>query len=144
MTKENTQSKPRRRFGDEDIASVQTALEKGQLNYEPRNRLKTMRGLLDELREDIIALRQRGYTLVVIADMLRDGGFDHLTPSTLRKYVSAVSARKRRRKRSVRTTNVTRPSASTPPPQTPLRPAQSSAAPTRRGEFTVTPDREDL
>ena len=134
--------KMRQRFRDEDLTKLQKALTTGQQRYEPKNTSKSMKAMVAAVREDIIQLRERGYTVSVIADMVRDGGFDHLTPSTLCRYISEASARKRRRKRSGTTNKVTRPS--TPPLRAPSTAAQSSPAPRRRGEFTPSADCEDL
>ena len=131
--------KPRRRFHAEDVAILQDALATGQQNYEPRNSSKSMRGLLSEVRRDILALRRRGFTVTTIAAMIHEGGFSDLAPSTLRRYVSEASASKRRR--AVKPSNLT---ASLPPPQATANPAPSSAAPVRGAEFPVIPDREDL
>ena len=101
-----------------------------------------MAGLLTALRDDIASLRRRGYTIDVIATMVIEGGFDHLAPSTLRRYISETTARKRRRRK--RTVQPQAVRASAPAPQVPSNPTQSSATRARSGEFSVTPDRTDL
>ena len=141
---ESTPPKTRQRFRDEDLTKLQTALTAGQRRYEPRSASKSMKAMVAAVRDDIIELRQRGYTVSMIADMVRDGGFDHLAPSTLRRYVSEASARKRRRKRPGTTKKVLRSPASTPPAQPPSNAAQSSPVRPRRAEFPVRPDHKDL
>ena len=138
---QRTEIKPRQRFHDEDVARLKAALDTGQQKYEPKIRSKSMGDLMNAMRKDIVTLRERGYTITTIASMIHEGGFDHLAPATLRKYVSAASARKRRPKRSAKTRPV---SASTPPPLAPSIPAQSPDTPARSAEFTVNPDHEDL
>ena len=141
---ERTPPKSRQRFRDEDRTKLQTALTKGQQRYEPRNASMSMKAMVAAVRDDIIELRQRGYTVSMIADMVCDGGFDHLAPSTLRRYVSEASARKRGRKRPGTTKKAIRSPASPPPSQPPSNAAQSSPMRPRRAEFDVAPDREDL
>ena len=134
--------KPRRRFRDEDVEKLKAALITGQQNFEPKGRSKSMRDLLTALRKDIVALRQRGYTVDVIATMIHEGGFNHIAPSTLRRYVSESSARKRRHRKHGTKPQPVR--ASTLGPLDSSNPAQSSATSAQDAGFTVIPDREDL
>ena len=123
--------KPSRRFHDEDVEKLKTALTSGQQNFEPKSRSKSMRDLLTALRKDIVALRRRGYTVDMIATMVIEGGFDGFAPSTLRRYISETTARKRgtgiagAKPQPVRSL--------TPPPPDPPNPAQSSATPAQGG-----------
>ena len=136
-----TESKTRQRFDDNAVQTLRQALKTGQEKSEPKRNSRNMRDLMCALRGEIVELRDRGYTVAEIAEMVFHGGFNQLKPSTLRRYVSTVSARKRRRKRSVEPKRVR---ASTPPPQAPSSPTQSPGIPTRSAEFAVIPDHEDL
>lgn len=133
--------KPRRRYRDEDVAKLKAALTTGQRNIEPKTRSKSMRDLLTALRQDIVALRQRGYTVEMIATMVLEGGFGDFAPSTLRRYISETTARTRRRRTPVVDR---RPVSPSPPPAQAPNPAQSSATSAQDAGFEVRPDREDL
>ena len=139
---QSSEPKPPRRYHDEDVEKLKAALATGQQNFEPKSHSKSMRDLLTALREDIVALRQGGYTVAVIATMIHEGGFNHVAPSTLRRYVSETSTRKRRHRKHGAKPQPVR--VSTPPPLGPSNPAQSSATPAQGARFPVIPDREDL
>ena len=134
MSQGTPESKLRRRFGDEDVERLKSVLASGQKNYRPKSSSKSMRDLLNALRRDIVALRKRGFTVSTIADMIHEGGFKDVAPSTLRRYISEASAKNRRQKPPVKPAPVR---ASVPSPQSPPDPAQ-------RPSFTPIPDRDDL
>ena len=138
---QESEPKPRRRFRDEDVEKLKDVLTTGQQNYTPKSSSKSMRDLVNALRRDIVALRKRGFTVSMIADMIHEGGFKDVAPSTLRRYISETSASKPRQKRTVKPKPVR---ASVPPSQAPPDPGQSSDTPTRGAELTPIPDRDDL
>ena len=138
----SSEPKPRQRFHDADVEKLKAALTTGQQNFEPKSRAMGMRDLMAALREDIVALRQRGYTVDVIATMIHEGGFNYIAPSTLRRYLSETSARKRRHRKHGAKPQPVR--ASTPGPLDSSNPAQSSATSAQDAGFAVIPDREDL
>ena len=133
--------KPRRRFHDADVEKLQAALTTGQQNREPKSRSRSMRDVVWAARADIVTLRKRGYTVGVIAEMIHGGGFSDVALSTLRRYVSETSTRKRRRKLPPQSI-----AARQSPPHSQDAPgtAQSPAAPARAAEFDVIPDHDDL
>ena len=53
---------------------------------DPAKRQMTKQEAVAELREEIIALRDKGHTLEDIAELLKGGGLD-ITPPTLKGYL---------------------------------------------------------
>jgi hypothetical protein len=85
------------------------------------------------LADDIRALKARGYTLAMVADMLTAQGIP-ISHATLRTYLSRIG-RPRQPKRKPKAGLAGKSPASNGPPLTPL--ASS-------GRFAVRPDTEDL
>lgn len=110
----------------------------------------SMRHLIEDLKDDIRALRERGYTIDQICRLVTGADeFQALAPSTLRRYVSAATGKRRRRRGGG---SKGRATPATPAPGTgpnadagEARPGdETTPAGTRRGEFEAVPDREDL
>ena len=118
-------------------------------NETPRERRMSMRDLIGDLTDDIRALRELGYTIDEICRLITGGEeFRHVAQSTLRRYVSATTGRRRPRKRGAKA----RAKPPTPAPHAAVREPPGQAHPgdetpsasTRRGEFRPIPDRDDL
>ena len=142
-----TDNKSRRTYSAEHKSELHRIFTEAA-NQTPNNRqTMSMRDLIGDLKDDIHNLRQSGYTIDEICELITGGGVE-AAPSTLRRYVSAATGKRRTRRRDAKA----RPNPTTPAPDTGPRAGAEKAAPgdettsanTRRGEFQVTPDRDDL
>ena len=133
------------------IYSVEHADELRRIFSEatPPNQRMSMRALIGELAEDIRAMRERGYTIDEICQLVTGADeFKGIAQSTLRRYLSAATGKRRPRRRD--TKGRVRPA--TPAPDTAAQADAAKADPDhpstsgtqRRGEFRPIPDREDL
>ena len=143
------EKKPRQTYGREQQDKLHQVFAKAA-NENPKNRhAMSMRNLIGTLSAEIRALRERGYTIDEICALITAAKeFEHLAQSTLRRYVSATTGTPRPRKRGAKA----RAKPPTPAPHAAPREPPGQAHPgdetpsgsTRRGEFEIAPDREDL
>ena len=98
------QKKTRQTYDTEHISELQKVFSEAA-NQTPRNRKNmSMRGLIWELKDDINGLRKRGYTIDEICLLITASDeFEDIAQSTLRRYVSAATGKRRGRRRKTMT-----------------------------------------
>lgn len=138
----DTQStKPRRRYTDTDLDKLRAALKAGEEKHVPASKTYAMGDMLKALREEITDYRRRGYSIDQICQMITEGGFKQ-AHSTLRRYISELSPKRRKRAGKKKPKpNPRNPDSHSTPPTDPAPPGDSSDGNTGR---TVRPDHEDL
>ena len=142
-----TDKKSRHTYSAEHTDTLRQIFAKAASETPRNQRHMSMRDLVRDLRDDIHGLRECGYTIDEICELITGGGVE-AAPSTLRRYVSAATGKRRPRRRGAKA----RPNPTTPAPDTGPRTDAAKAHPgdettsasTHRGEFEPTPDREDL
>ena len=126
-------------YQEHHVSQMKKALENGEAKYEPKKRSIGIAELVHQVREDIDHLREKGYTINQICDMIIEGGFA-VAHSTLKRYVGAARQQPGTRKRKR--------------PEVLAKKAQSVSNPAKRMEETdpkgrrtaegIVGDREDL
>ena len=144
-----TEKKTRQTYGQEHKDELRRIFTEAEIETPRHQRHMSMRDLIGDLTDDIRGLRERGYTIDELCRLISTGkGFENIAQSTLRRYLSAATGKRRPRRRGPK--GRVRPA--TPAPDTGPQADAAKAGPDhpstsgtqRRGEFEPIPDREDL
>ena len=138
----------RKTYDDMDVAKITEALQTGSKRHVPRRKALTLRGVIEASKDAINELRERGYTIDQICQMITEGGFE-ASHATLRRHISAVRERQgrprnRARGRPATGSRVRQPVARTGEQQAKTAPATTEQPPLPRGQLEIAPDRDDL
>ena len=140
-----TDMRTRKTYGRQHQDQLRRIVDQAATETPASHQSMSMRDLIAQLADDIRALRERGYTIDEICALITAAKeFEHVAQSTLRRYVSAATGRRRPRRRSAKPTTPAPDTAPSADAEQTDSGGESTSASTRRGEFHVTPDREDL
>lgn len=122
-------------FTEEKVAEIAKKLEALPAVQPPPRKLNKQE-VVTSLRKEIEALRERGYTLEHIAEVLRGEGLD-IGGTTLKSYLTRAKGRAKPKARptSKKSAAVTKKEAV---------PKQAVEAKKPSGSFKIRPDQEDL
>ena len=132
----------------DDVKKIKQALKTGVERHAPKRKAWTLGRLIQESKDAINDLRQRGYTIDQICQMITEGGFE-ASQSTLRRHISAVREQRdkpRKRGRGTRTAGSRdrKPEAKTGEPEAKAATPTTERPSLPRGELELVPDRDDL
>ena len=138
-------------YDNDDVESLRAALRTGSERHTPKRKALSLRGVIQASADAVNDLRQRGYTIDQICQMITEGGFE-ASHATLRRHISAVRDREAAPRRSAKRKRGTREKVRPRVRGKGEKPApadETTAAPTEpvrssRGEFEMVPDRDDL
>ncbi len=127
------EKKARQTYGLDQQDKLRQVFDKAA-NESPKNRhAMSMRNLIGTLSADIRALRARGYTIAEICDLISGTeDFKAIAPSTLHRYVSAATGKRRRPRRKTITGHAKAQPATTAATDDAASPYADAAARQRR------------
>ena len=89
----------RNRFDDNDIPKLKAALKEGAAKHKPLSKTYSMKTLIHLVRDELIEMRNDGYTVDQLCDFIINGGFNRKR-STLRHHIGASTATTKRSRQS--------------------------------------------